>query len=311
MLTTTHDLRWPPDEVRPLPLERLDERLHRYRLTQPKLQQSMGHSLERYGQLSPIVICLHDGEHVLIDGFKRLGAARTLKGLTHLAARRLEVDEQGAKAAIYNLNRLGQRPLELEESWIVQALVREDGLSQVEVAQLLGRHKSWVNRRLAVLERLCDAAREELRLGLLTPALARQLTRLPRGNQSGALQTAREASLTSRELSGVVDLLLASSTEEQTSLVLSDPRQALRQASDDFVHSWDPRLSVAGNRVAKRLAQLLDGLARMHTWLRYQGRGELQACDRGPLESGFRRLVDEARMVSELSQDFARELKLP
>ncbi len=49
------------------------------------------------------------------------------------------------------------------------------------------------------------------------------------------------------------------------SLVLSDPRQALRQASDDFVHYWDPRLSVAGNRPAKRLAQLLDGLVKMHT----------------------------------------------
>lgn len=311
MLMTVHDLTWPPDEVRPLPLERLDERLQRYRLTQPKLQQNMARSLERYGQLSPIVICVQAGECVLIDGFKRLGAARTLKGLTSLVARRLEVDEQGAKAAIYNLNRLGQRPLELEESWIVQALVREDGLSQVEAAQLLGRHKSWVNRRLAVLERLCDAAREELRLGLLTPALARQLTRLPRGNQSDALQTAREASLTSRELSGVVDLLLASSTQEQTSLVLSDPRQALQQAQDCFVHHWDPRLSVAGNRVAKRLGLLLDGLARMHTWLRYQGRGELQACDRGPLESGFRRLVDEARTVSELSHDFVQELKLP
>ena len=311
MLLTAHDLTWPPDEVRPLPLERLDERLHRYRLTQPKLQQSMARSLERYGQLSPIVICVQEGEYVLIDGFKRLGAARTLKGLTSLVARRLEVDEQGAKAAIYNLNRLGQRPLELEESWIVQALVREDGLSQVEVAQLLGRHKSWVTRRRAVLERLCAAAREELRLGLLTPALARQLTRLPRGNQSDALQTAREASLTSRELSGVVDLLLASSTQEQTALVLSDPRQALRQAQDSFVHFWDPRLSVAGNRVAKRLGLLLDVLARMHTWLRYQGRGELQACDRGPLESGFRRLADEARTVSELSHDFVQELKLP
>ena len=120
--------------------------------------------------------------------------------------------------------------MELEESWIVHALVREDGLSQVEAAQLLGRHKSWVNRRLAMLERLCAEAREELRLGLLTPALARQLTRLPRGNQAAALKTSREASLTSRELSGVVDLLLASSTQEQTAFVLDDPRRALRQA---------------------------------------------------------------------------------
>ena len=71
------------------------------------------------------------------------------------------------------------------------------------------------------------------------------------------------------------------------------------------------RDDAAGNRVAKRLAMLLDSLARMHSWLRYQGRGELQACDREPLESGFRRLVDEARTVSELSHDFVQELKLP
>ena len=302
---------WLQDEVRPLPLERIDERLHRYRLAQPKLEKSMAQSLERYGQVSPVVICVHDGEYVLIDGFKRLSAARTLKGLTRLRARRIDVDEQGAKAAIYNLNRIGRRPLELEESWIVHALVREDGLSQVEVAQLLGRHKSWVNRRLVMLERLCEAAREELRLGLLTPAMARQLTRLPRGNQAEALKTAREASLTSRELSGVVDLLLASSTQEQTAFVLGDPRRALRQSEDHFVHHWDPRLSVAGNRLAKRLALLLDCLARMQSWLRYQGRGELQACDREPLEAGFERLVDEARLVSELSKDFLQELRLP
>jgi len=268
-------------------------------------------SLERYGQVSPVVICLQEEEYVLIDGFKRLTAARSLKGMTSLQSRRMDVDEQGAKAAIYNLNRIGQRPLELEEAWIVHALVREDWLSQVEAAQLLGRHKSWVNRRLAMLERLGDAAREELRLGLLTPSMARQLTRLPMGNQSEALKTAREASLTSTELSSVVNLLLASSTQEQAAFVLSDPRQALRQADDRFVHHWDPRLSVAGNRVAKRLTLLLDCLARMQTWLRYQGRGELQACDREPLETGFKRLVQEARLTAEASEDFVKELQLP
>lgn len=304
-------MNWTEDEVRLLPLEQIDERLHRYRLAQPKLEKSMAQSLERYGQLSPIVICVHEEDHVLIDGFKRLSAARKLKGITTLAARRMEVDEQGAKAAIYNLNRIGGRPLELEEAWIVHALVREDGLSQVEAAQLLGRHKSWVNRRLAMLERLCQAAREELRLGLLTPAMARQLTRLPMGNQAEALRVARDASLTSTELSGVVDLLLASSTQEQTSFVLSDPRRALRQSEDHFVHQWDPRLSVAGNRIARRLALLLDNLAKMQSWLRYQGRAELGACDREPLESGFARLAEEARLVAQLSEDFLEELKLP
>jgi len=41
---------------------------------------------------------------LLVDGFKRLRAVRTLKGITSLQARLLEVDEQAAKAAISNLN---------------------------------------------------------------------------------------------------------------------------------------------------------------------------------------------------------------
>jgi len=107
---TDRTLTWPQDEVRPLPLEWIDERLHRYRLAQPKVEKRMAESLERYGQVSPVVICLQEEEYVLIDGFKRLTAARRLKGMTSLQSRRMDVDEQGAKAAIYNLNRIGQRP---------------------------------------------------------------------------------------------------------------------------------------------------------------------------------------------------------
>ena len=308
---TERQKHWAADEVRHVPLEWLDERLQRYRLHDARRERQIGQSLERYGQIAPVVVCQWEEAYVLIDGFKRVRAARNLQGLTQLQARRMEVDEQGAKAAIYTLNRLGQRMVGLEESWIVHALVREDGLSQVEVAQLLGRHKSWVCRRLALLEQLCDAAREELRLGLLTPALARELIRLPRGNQAAALQTARSTSLTCRELSGVVELLLASSTQEQTAFVLEDPRRALRQADASYVHYWDPRLSVAGNQVAKRLALLLDCLAKMHNWLRYQGRGALQACDREPLTGGFERLTREAALVAEASGDFVQELQQP
>lgn len=299
------------DRQEQVALNSLNERLQRYRLQNARMEQQIFQSLGRYGQITPIVVCRLDGENVLIDGFKRLRAARRLQGLSSLQARWLEVDEQGAKAAIYNLNLLHQRPQELEEAWIVHSLVRDDGLSQVEAARLLARHKSWINRRLAMLERLCEAAREELRLGLLTPSLARQLTRLPVGNQPRVLQTMRDASLNARELAGVVDLLLASSTPEQVDFVLNDPRRALRQAEDHYVHYWDPRLSVAGNRVAKRLALLLDCLAKMQSWLRYQGRGELQACDVEPLEPGFQRLSREAWLVAEAVDDFMAELKTP
>ncbi len=302
---------WPAGEIRLLGLDQIGEEYRRYRLAVPEAEAAMARSLRRYGQMSPIVVCVRQERPEVIDGFKRLAAARTISGWHQLSARRVEVDERGAKAAIYGLNCVGRRTQELEEAWIVCALVREDGLSQVEVAALLGRHKSWVCRRLALLEKLGSEAREDLRMGLLSASAARQLTRLPAGNQPEVLAVARRESLGTEELRGVVDMLLASATREKEEYVLARPREALRQARAVEPPAWDPRLSSAGNRIARQLGLLLDLLGRMENWLHTRGRGELTACDRGPLAPGFSRLSREARSVAELADDFLLELKVP
>lgn len=59
------------------------------------------------------------------------------------------------------LDRVGKRLAELKEVWLMQALVREDGLTQTEVGQLLGRHKIWLCRRLALLKKLSEEARQD------------------------------------------------------------------------------------------------------------------------------------------------------
>jgi ParB-like chromosome segregation protein Spo0J len=299
------------DSVRCLHLSDFDLRWDRYRLIQPKAELMMAKSLAKYSQIAPVVYCQLEGSLVLIDGFKRLRAARTLKGMATLMARFLEVDEQAGKAAIFNLNRITSKPNELEESWIIYALVHDDGLPQVEVAQMLGRHKSWVNRRLALIERLTDEAREALRLGLLTPTQARYVAQLPRGNQNAAMQCATEHALSSRELSETVRLLQSASTREQTQFVLKKPREAIRQSQDAYVYQWDPRLSTAGNRAAKRLGFLLDATTKMVHWLRLTGRTELQACDRPILLPSFVKLHNDTSLLQESTNDFIQELEQP
>jgi ParB-like chromosome segregation protein Spo0J len=302
-------LRWVPEGSLELRLTEIGEHYGRYRLHLPEAERAMARSLERYGQLSPLVVCRREDRYELIDGFKRLGAARALAGWWYLAARLLEADERTAKAAIYGLNRAGGRTRELEEAWIIQALVREDGLSQVEVAELLGRHKSWVCRRLALIERLGTEAREELRVGLLSPTAARQMVRLPEGNQGEVLAVMRREALSGAELVGVVDLLLASPGREQQAYVLAQPREALAQAKGFLPSTRDPRLSEAGNQVGKRLGILLDLLGRMEVWLAHRGRTGLTPEDRVVLSPRFQRLAREAGSVAALSQDLVGELE--
>jgi hypothetical protein len=188
---------------------------------------------------------------------------------------------------------------------------REDGLSQLEAAELLGRHKSWVCRRLALLERLCAEAQAELRLGVLSVGLARQLTRLPVGNQAAVLATARRATLTLTEVQGVIELLRGA-TPEQGALVLQDPRAALRQAAGVPGPVRDPRLSPAGNRLARQLTLLLQLLGRVENWQRHPGLAELKRETAACWPPQFARLARDARSVADLVEElWPAELREP
>jgi ParB/RepB/Spo0J family partition protein len=300
---------WHTSNVGPVAPTDLGEHYRRYRLPDPEAEADMVHSLRRYGQLAPVIVCRREEAAEVIDGFKRLAAARVL-GLTTLSARWLDADERTAKAAVYGLNCAGQRPRDWEEAWIVYALVREDGLSQMEVAELLGRHKSWVCRRLALVEKLADEAKQDLRLGLLSTTAARTLVQLPRGNQVEVLATLRREELTVAELTGVVELLQAAPGRPQEEYILAQPRQALRQARQEGGWAHDPRLSRAGNRVGRRLGQLLEHLGRMESWLRHTGRADLSPVDRGLLAPGFGRLARDAHSVAVVTEDFLGELSI-
>jgi hypothetical protein len=290
---------WNDGVGRPVAVADLGERYRRYRLGDPEGEEAMAGSLRRWGQLAPVVACVRDGQLELIDGFKRLAAARQIRELPSLSVRVLEVDERMAKAAILGLNR-DQRPVrELEEAWVVQGLVRDDGMTQVEAAHLLGRHKSWVCRRLGLLEKLSVAVKEDLRLGLVGPSLARELTRLPTGNQEAVLALTRRATLTAQEVSGVINLLQGAS-EEQAAFVLAKPREALALVHGMPPALRDPRLSRAGNWLARHLTGALEVLVRVENWLRTPNERELRLQDREILQPLLQRVGDEASVVAEL-----------
>ena len=94
-------LLWADNNLLDLKWEEIGEHYGRYRLHVPEAERAMARSLERYGQLSPVVVCRRQDRYELIDGFKRLGAVRGLAQIPRLSARLMEADERQALSLIH------------------------------------------------------------------------------------------------------------------------------------------------------------------------------------------------------------------
>ena len=66
-------------ETMSIPITRIGERFAPLRIVEPQAERMMLHSMQKFGQLTPVVTCrIVPGEHELLDGFKRLRAGRQL-----------------------------------------------------------------------------------------------------------------------------------------------------------------------------------------------------------------------------------------
>lgn len=227
----------------------IDERYGRLRIVQPAAERAVRESMRRLGQLVPIVVCERGDVFAIVDGFKRLAAGRALK-MDTLQARVMPLSETAAIGALLSLNRGGPGLSDLEQALVVRALCRDHGLSQIEIAELLGRHKSWVCRRLALAERLDTAIADDVRAGLVSSTVARELARLPCGNQVPVAAAIRRDVLTSRDAARLVTLFAKTSGATQQRYLLEHPREALQALGPHtpFV-AHDPRLGPLTQRL--------------------------------------------------------------
>lgn len=240
-------------EARRLPLDAIGQRYSTLRLCRPAAVARMEASLRRHGQIAPVVVCpAAEDSFELVDGFKRLAAARAIEDFSALSAHVLDTEARVAKAALLQLNWVARPVSDFEEALVVRSLCRDDGLRQAEVGVLLGRTPSWVCRRLALVERLSESLQDDLRLGLLRPTEARELSRLPRGKQPEALQSCRQHRLSSREVARLCRLYLQSEPQEQQAL-WENPTAALHHTGAKV---RDERLSALGQLCQRALTEL-------------------------------------------------------
>lgn len=179
----------------------------RFRVIDPCSETRMLQSIEIYGQLSPLLAGRFDRGWVLVDGFKRFRATQALKK-ERLQVWCVECTMPALKAMVLAVNHDESPCKELEESLVIQSLHREDGMEQQEIARLCNRHKSWVCRRIALIERLSEEVVERLRLGLFSMSTAWELMRLRRCNQSEVLKVISERKLSYRQTRCLVDAVI-------------------------------------------------------------------------------------------------------
>jgi ParB/RepB/Spo0J family partition protein len=244
-----------------LRLTELDRRFAALRLTDPQALRRLRASIEREGIRHPVLVssAVEHNAYVVLDGFKRVRVAEELE-LGSVWARSLALDAASSMAAILQANQAQQGLSEVEQAWIVRVLCREHGMKQAAVGELLGRDKSWVCRRLQLAESLEVSLQEDLRLGLLSASVARELARLPRGNQLSVAQAVRDHELTHRQTARLIERLKGSDEPSARRALLADPLRFIGAESAQRGAACDARLGEQGNRL-RRLLLSWEGIS--------------------------------------------------
>jgi ParB-like chromosome segregation protein Spo0J len=238
------------------PVASLGTALERVRCRRPVLVDRMVSSLTAHGQLAPLVAVEREGALQILDGFKRLAAAKRMRW-PELAVSTAQLDERTQWATMLALNRGPQSMTELDEALILRELV-QSGLTQVQISELLQRHKSWVSRRIGLVERLHPELVEQMKLGMLAPGIARRLLSLPPGNQLQIAAASLAANLGPRDAELLVSLWLKATSPEARAYLLAQPRAALQNAHPQFA-APDSRLTPQGQQLSRVLG-ILSGV---------------------------------------------------
>ena len=189
--------------ITPIEIVHLDMLYAHTRIRRPREIVSLADSLLRCGQLLPIVVVESTPPRfVLIDGYKRVAAARRV-GRDTLQA---QIWPGCEKDALFQLlARDGARQFDVfEQAQLLRELKTTHRLSQTEIAAGMGRHPSWVTRRLAIIEELPQSVVKAVRTGELSCwSASRVVVPLARANLQHAEALVAAISkhpVTSREL---------------------------------------------------------------------------------------------------------------
>ncbi len=161
-------------------LHQLELRHRDLRIHDGEQRRRMIGSVAEIGQQVPVIVVRDAERFVLIDGYLRVEALRRLQRDTVMATA-WSLSE--VEALVHHRHLSIARRAAIEDAWLLGRL-RDHGLTMDELARRLCRSKSWVSRRLGLLDTLAAAAQERVRAGAVPPhAAMKYLVPLARANK--------------------------------------------------------------------------------------------------------------------------------
>lgn len=200
-------------------------------------------SLRANGLLQPITVrpAKSGSGYELIAGERRLRAATRLEW-QEIAANVRQVDDRTllTLALVENLQRSDLNAIEEAEGY--QRLIQEFGLTQQEVADIVGKDRSTVANSLRLLQ-LPDSIRSLVTAGRLSAGHARALLALPDVEQMTALASdAADQGLSVREVERAVRDAMASPAPSPYAMPTGAPQQASPVTSPPEVRRLEDEL---------------------------------------------------------------------
>jgi ParB/RepB/Spo0J family partition protein len=247
-----------------LELHQLELRYERLRKRAAATERALLGSLAEHGQQLPIVVVSEETRFIVIDGYKRV---RALKRLARDVVRAAAWQLPELEALLLERQlRCGSEDA-LDQAWLLAELQERFGLSLDALAQRFARSKSWVSRRLGLLQVLPTVIQDQVRTGeLAAHATMKYLLPLARANAPAAAQLAAAITplkLTSRQI-GALYSGWQSGTPRTRELILERAQVYLQaqcattpaapSASERWLHDLG---AIAG--IARRARRTLEG----------------------------------------------------
>ena len=278
-----------------LELHQLELRYEGLRKRHPVQERQLLASLAEVGQQLPIVVIGEASRFVVIDGYKRVRALRRLARDT-VRGTRWEIPEVEALLLERRMRCASEDAL--DQAWLIAELQERFGLSLEELARRFERSKSWVSRRVGLIQVLPAAIHEQVRSGVLSAhAAMKYLLPLARANAAAATQLVKAIASwkpTSRQV-GALCAGWRSGSERTRELILVNPHVYLQaqiaqsEPAPSATQRWLNDLGALAGVARRARKPLESGLLQ-----------QLLSAERAEVEEGF------ARTKADVDRLFAR-----